>query len=37
MTSRKTAPLGYASDMPAYRDILTEEEIVTVLAYIKSS
>lgn len=33
----KTAPPGYQSDMPAYRDMLTDEEIVAVLAYIKSS
>src|SRR5690554_2719900 len=33
----KTAPPGYESDMPAYREILTDEEIISVLAYIKSS
>jgi len=33
----KTAPPGYESDMPAYAGILTDEEIVAVLAYIKSS
>lgn len=33
----RTAPRGYETDMPAYRDILTDEEIVAVLAYIKSS
>lgn len=33
----KTAPPGYQSDMPAYREILTDEEIISVLAYIKSS
>ena len=33
----KTAPPGYESDMPAYREILTDEEIIAVLAYIKSS
>ncbi|WP_420374842.1 c-type cytochrome [Pollutimonas sp. H1-120] len=32
----KTAPPGYESDMPAYGEILTDEEIVAVLAYIKS-
>ncbi|GAA0234016.1 cytochrome c [Castellaniella ginsengisoli] len=32
----KTAPPGYESDMPAYAGILTDEEIVAVLAYIKS-
>lgn len=33
----RTAPPGYKSDMPAYRDLLTDEEIVAVIAYIKSS
>ncbi|MER1966087.1 cytochrome c [Castellaniella sp. GW247-6E4] len=33
----KTAPPGYQSDMPAYGTVLTDEEIVAVLAYIKSS
>lgn len=33
----RTAPPGYESDMPAYRAILTDEEIVAVLAYIKST
>lgn len=33
----KTAPPGYESDMPAYRDILTDDEIISVLAYIKST
>lgn len=33
----KTAPPGYESDMPAYREILTDEEIISVLAYIKST
>ncbi|MCC2595715.1 cytochrome c [Pusillimonas sp. MFBS29] len=33
----KTAPAGYESDMPAYREILTDEEIISVLAYIKST
>ena len=33
----KTAPPGYVSDMPAYRDILSDHEIVAVIAYIKSS
>lgn len=37
MIPGKTAPPGYESDMPAYRDILTDEEIVAVIAYIKSS
>lgn len=33
----KTAPPGYVSDMPAYRDILSDQEIIAVLAYIKSA
>jgi mono/diheme cytochrome c family protein len=33
----KTAPPDYVSDMPAYRDILSDHEIVSVLAYIKST
>src|SRR3546814_19985970 len=33
----KTAPAGYVSDMPAYRDILSDQEIIAVLTYIKSS
>lgn len=28
---------GYVSNMPAYRDILTDEEIIAVLSYIKST
>jgi S-disulfanyl-L-cysteine oxidoreductase SoxD len=32
----KTAPAGYESDMPAYANVLSDEDIVTVLAYIKS-
>ncbi len=32
----KTAPVGYVSDMPAYRNILSDQEIIAVLAYIKS-
>ncbi len=31
------APDGYVSDMPAYKDVLSEREIVAVLAYIKST
>ena len=30
------APKGYESDMPAFRDILTDTEIAAALAYIKS-
>ena len=30
------APQGYASDMPAFRGVLKEDEIWAVLAYIKS-
>lgn len=33
----RTAPPSYESDMPAYVDILSDEEITAVLAYIKSS
>lgn len=33
----RTAPPGYESDMPAYRNILVDEDIVAVLAYIKST
>lgn len=33
----RTAPSGYGSDMPAYGDMLSDEDIVAVLAYIKSS
>ena len=31
------APPGYKSDMPAFKDILTDAEIWAVLAYIKST
>ena len=33
----RTAPPGYESDMPAYRNILVDEDIEAVLAYIKST
>lgn len=33
----RTAPEGYESDMPAYAGILSDTEIVAVLAYIKST
>ncbi len=33
----KTAPPRYESDMPAYGNILTDEEIVAVITYIKST
>lgn len=33
----KYAPPGYASDMPAFGEMLSDEEIRAVLAYIKSS
>ena len=33
----RTAPPGYESDMPAYDGILSDEEIVAVIAYIKST
>lgn len=32
-----TAPAGYESDMPAYAGILSDREIMAVLAYIKST
>ncbi len=32
----KTAPAGYESDMPAYAKLLSDGDIVAVLAYIKS-
>ncbi len=37
MVPGRTAPADYASDMPAYEQILTDEEIIAVLAYIKST
>lgn len=33
----RTAPKGYESDMPAYRQSLSDTEITAVLAYIKST
>ena len=36
MVAGRTAPPGYISDMPAYAGILSDEEIIAVLAYIKS-
>jgi S-disulfanyl-L-cysteine oxidoreductase SoxD len=33
----KTAPEGYESDIPAYRNVLPESDIIAVLAYIKST
>lgn len=33
----RTAPRDYVSDMPAYKDILSDEDIMAVLAYIKST
>ncbi|MGV3743452.1 MAG: c-type cytochrome [Burkholderiaceae bacterium] len=32
----KTAPVGYESDMPAYGKLLSDSDIIAVLAYIKS-
>jgi mono/diheme cytochrome c family protein len=32
----RTAPEGYESDMPAYGNILSDAEIIAVLAYVKS-
>lgn len=37
MVPGRTAPEGYESDMPAYAGILSDEEIIAVLAYIKST
>lgn len=33
----RTAPAGYESDMPAYGAVLSDEDIIAVLAYIKST
>lgn len=33
----RTAPAGYQTDMPAYGETLSDEDITAVLAYIKSS
>lgn len=33
----RTAPPGYESDMPAYRDILSDHDIRAVIAFIKST
>lgn len=33
----RTAPPGYESDMPAYAGVLTDEEIIAVIAYIKGT
>src|SRR5690606_26171465 len=37
MVPGRTAPEGYASDMPAYAGILSDDEIMAILAYIKST
>ncbi len=37
LVSDRYAPAGYKSDMPAFKDILTDDEIWAVLAYIKST
>ncbi|NLC35127.1 MAG: cytochrome c, partial [Alcaligenaceae bacterium] len=37
MVPGRTAPPGHASDMPAYAGILSDAEIIAVLAYIKST
>lgn len=37
MVPGRSAPEGYESDMPAYAGILSDEEIIAVLAYIKST
>lgn len=36
MVPGRTAPKGYVSDMPAYAGILSDDEIMAILAYIKS-
>lgn len=33
----RTAPAGYESDMPAFGQVLSDSDIIAVLAYIKSS
>lgn len=33
----RTAPDGYESDMPAYKNVMPDADIVSVLAYIKST
>lgn len=33
----KFAPEGYTSNMPAFQDVLSDREIIAVLAYIKST
>ncbi len=37
LVAGKTAPDGYQSDMPAYAQVLSDEDITAVLAYIKST
>ncbi|MBB6085485.1 mono/diheme cytochrome c family protein [Castellaniella defragrans] len=37
LVAGRTAPPGYQSDMPAFGSMLTDEQIVAVLAYIKST
>src|SRR5690554_1389540 len=37
LVAGRTAPEGYVSDMPAYQGILSDAEIIAVLAYIKST
>jgi mono/diheme cytochrome c family protein len=34
---QKYAPPGYQSDMPAYARVLSDEQIVAVLSYVKST
>jgi mono/diheme cytochrome c family protein len=36
-SGQATAPQGYKSNMPAFGDVLSDEEIFAVLAYIKST
>jgi mono/diheme cytochrome c family protein len=33
----RTAPPGYESDMPAYDGVLSDDEIIAIIAYIKST
>ncbi|WP_193087207.1 cytochrome c [Advenella sp. FME57] len=37
ITPGKTAPKGYESDMPAFSEILEDQKITAVIAYIKST
>lgn len=37
LVPERTAPAGYQSDMPAFGGLLSDEQIIAVLAYIKST